>query len=597
MIRLSERLATCPARPPQALLIALAAIFTIVSQATPSSAATSADTAATHALLQARYELDLALLRNTPAASAAVGNASQRIGGECHDVLAGAPNEYSSSSSGQAPSTETPRARGERERAADQQLTLVEELSSALSAAELLPVHAPIEALLATTARLSWSDARIAALVQAESAALQEDLTAPPPDVCADMKAWAASGYRTLSPASRAFEATLKAREQRVAPGESLPALLKPNEGPAELALVHRTDALRTKLTARLVGGISRAYRQVQRVLGVPEGPDEERERGPVLGHGTTRSGATFTVRPGHSNESSCRHQVSVELAAKPNKNGTSGGSSTGGLCISSGARARPSGSCGDGEASVDVVVPNGVRTVRLRLSDTSTITSTVVRVPRKDGGPAGVYVQAVRGYRAYPVSLEELDRGGHVVRVLRLRNLRCKKAPEVRGPRLVDLVHGELPGGGPFTIQGAVVEYPPHGHDFSLITAAGEQSGSEESNSEISVGAGARSPRPKAYAWSLATACGRASVLVYGILKQPGASVLARTPEGVTPLTIQALAPELHSGGPLVYGAFASIPSELVVRRADGSTLYSESLTARATTDREFCEGRSEAG
>jgi hypothetical protein len=35
--------------------------------------------------------------------------------------------------------------------------------------------------------------------------------------------------------------------------------------------------------------------------------------------------------------------------------------------------------------------------------------------------------------------------------------------------------------------------------------------------------------------------------------------------------------------------------PSELVVRRSDGTTVYAESLAAKATEETEFCEGYAE--
>ncbi|HLH14466.1 MAG TPA: hypothetical protein VKV16_06720, partial [Solirubrobacteraceae bacterium] len=106
----------------------------------------------------------------------------------------------------------------------------------------------------------------------------------------------------------------------------------------------------------------------------------------------------------------------------------------------------------------------------------------------------------------------------------------------------------------------------------------------------------GAPEAKPKAFPWSLALECPPHEVaIVYGILAGPGASVLARTPQGLVPLTVVPLAADLHAKGPLVYGMFAALPSELVVRRADGSTLYSENLTARAREEAQFCEGYAE--
>jgi hypothetical protein len=87
-----------------------------------------------------------------------------------------------------------------------------------------------------------------------------------------------------------------------------------------------------------------------------------------------------------------------------------------------------------------------------------------------------------------------------------------------------------------------------------------------------------------------------REFAVIYGILSAPEDSVLARTPAGLVPLVELELAPDLHSHGPLVYGAFSEVPSELTVRRSDGSTLYSESLASRAHEETEFCAGYAEA-
>jgi hypothetical protein len=44
-----------------------------------------------------------------------------------------------------------------------------------------------------------------------------------------------------------------------------------------------------------------------------------------------------------------------------------------------------------------------------------------------------------------------------------------------------------------------------------------------------------------------------------------------------------------------LLYGVFRAVPSELIVRRSDGTTLYTESLSAKAREETEFCEGYAE--
>jgi hypothetical protein len=83
----------------------------------------------------------------------------------------------------------------------------------------------------------------------------------------------------------------------------------------------------------------------------------------------------------------------------------------------------------------------------------------------------------------------------------------------------------------------------------------------------------------------------------VYGILRAPGDSVLARTPSGLVQLTKVPISAHLQSGGPLAYGVFAALPSELIVRRSDGTVLYAESLAKQGREQTEFCEGYGEEG
>lgn len=194
-----------------------------------------------------------------------------------------------------------------------------------------------------------------------------------------------------------------------------------------------------------------------------------------------------------------------------------------------------------------------------------------------------------MRGYSPYPVSLTELDAQGNVMLVVKLEAVRCRREPAVQGPSFVHLAQGTTPDGEPFTIQGVIVRFGRGQTSFSLILGVSLRG----NRNEIEVG----NAKPKAFAWSLRLECPpREFAIIYGILSAPGDSVLARTPEGLVPLTKVAIAADLHSGGPLVYGAFSTVPSELVVRRSDGSTLYSESLATRAREEAEFCQGYAEA-
>jgi hypothetical protein len=553
-------------------------------------AATSADTAATYALLQARYRLDEAILQNAPASGSDGSTLTERLGQECDGVLAGAPREEPDPLS-EGSATETRRAEGERQRSELQLQTIQEELALSYAAAIYQPDRAATEAFAAQVTPLIWSNSRIAPLVSRDVRDLEEDLSPPVTDVCADMKAWAQSGYHTLSAASREFAAARKARIEATGPSGSLDSLLKPYEGPIERRLLQRTQTLATRLRTTLTGPL-RELSRLQRALGVPEGPFEESKREPVLGRGATEAGGSFVVRRETAQEqfvSQCKHAVSIEITERSKGSRDFSESSDTSVCLGGRAGQQASGECSDEVQSITSAVPSSVRTARLLLSNGRTITSRVVRIPRRDGGPRGVYVQAVRGYSPYPISLTELDAKGEVVGVVQLTLLRCHPEPPEKRPTFVMLAEGATPEGAPFSIQGIAFQSGRGHASFNLELDAG-LSGRGQA---IEVA----NTKPKTFSWSLGMECPpHEFAIVYGILSAPGDSVLARTSAGLVPLTKVAIAADLHSEGPLVYGVFSTLPSELVVLGSDGSTLYTESLAAKAKEEAEFCAGYAEA-
>jgi hypothetical protein len=70
---------------------------------------------------------------------------------------------------------------------------------------------------------------------------------------------------------------------------------------------------------------------------------------------------------------------------------------------------------------------------------------------------------------------------------------------------------------------------------------------------------------------------------------------VVAQTPQSTVALNVVPLPSRVHAKGPLVYGLFSSLPSELTVLAANGSTIYTENLQAKAGEAAQFCEGYAE--
>jgi hypothetical protein len=71
--------------------------------------------------------------------------------------------------------------------------------------------------------------------------------------------------------------------------------------------------------------------------------------------------------------------------------------------------------------------------------------------------------------------------------------------------------------------------------------------------------------------------------------------SVAAKQIARECPGVVVPVEPREHAKGPLVYGVFSTLPSELTVLAANGSTIYTENLRAKATEAAQFFEGYAE--
>ena len=229
------------------------------------------------------------------------------------------------------------------------------------------------------------------------------------------------------------------------------------------------------------------------------------------------------------------------------------------------------------------------MRRARVRFSDGRPVTVSVVQVPAKDGGPAGVFIDAFRGYSHHPVSVQELSRDGRVLRTVSSSRVRCREEPAADAPgppQFVNLATVTAPSGEPLTISGTLHRFRGQTEFF-----LGPQTGIRNSEAREEHG----KPK-KQFQWDLSTECAPHTYsLLDGILLPPGATVLVRTPAGLAPLTKVELAASMHAEGPLFYGVYTTPPTEIVVEGSDGSVLYTESLAAKATEETEFCEGYAE--
>jgi hypothetical protein len=556
----------------------------------PIAAATSSsDAQATHAYLIAQYKLVATQLHESAAARGAESAAAAQIARECRGVLSGMP---------QAPlkllPTPTPRVRGENARLTNQQQTIETELAMAIVDPGESLYRPAEEAYAAEVRRLSWSDPTIASILQAATTTKLEGVSAPAPSFCADARMWAQSGYRALSAASRELEASQAAsqtarRSSALRAEPSLSTLLKPYEDASDRALIRKTSALEGKLLASFATTIQTLFRS-SRLVGFPQATNEEPEKKAVaVGRGRTAAGTRFVVDSGTSgllhSLGSCRRSASVSYSRLGSPEVLVMGVPNNPICLSPPQERHPALFCEAGIETIQTAVPASVRSVRLVLADGRTIESRVIHVPPRDGGPAGIYAQEIRGSSSHAVSLVELNAGDDVVLALRLPRYRCVKTRSQ--PELVTsakLATGQTPEGEPFMISafGSL-----DGEPFLTV-----DTGVDPNIDEVAVGPEAR----KAFPWSLSIGCApHAYAILYGVMAPPGKSVTAQTSQGAVALNVVPIEPRLHAKGQLVYGVFSTLPSQLTVLGANGATVHTESLQAQATEAAQFCEGYAE--
>jgi hypothetical protein len=581
----------------------------------------SENAAATHAYLVATSSYEETELSNLPQEIEAREAIAARISGECPGILTNAPPHEEVFGFGlvgpgpvgpisQAPSNA--RAVGERHRQSRQLGDLKLELSFALEDSRTQPDREAAVALIRALTPLKWSNPKITFLVQVIAAAAKEELEIPAPPVCEDMKSWVASSYKTLTPVSREIEsrseALLKRSFEIIAlavqtPIQTFPKILAPYENAFDRALVRHTEALDRQLNK---GSDTQAAvrKRVEAAVGLPVAkppkPKRPAKRPVVIGRGKTAAGGNFVATAERSSVSreGCDVFVTITEPSRPNLGLLAIPFSEGtGRCLSrSHVDPEPAVHCNSGLLTVEASLLARTRSVRLRLSDGNTITSPAILVPARLGGPAGLYYQVVRGPSPIPVSLTELDAQGTTLAVLKLPAVvECTKHPIKYFPDgIVRLVHESPPQMPAFTIRAERYRKLGSVHFELKLQESNEEligggSGSFEAN--IALPRGWRVFHPQA-----SSGCQpQPYVIVYGLLKAPDDSVLARVSGTLVPLRKVLIPAHLHAGGVLAYGELSPLPTELLVRDASGRTIDRANLAEAAKSNTETCEGEAE--
>lgn len=187
--------------------------------ATPALA--SSNTASTQAYVQANYALVRVARSHLATSEAGPLQVLAQVRRECPNAGAGSPQD--------AESTQ-----------------LSNEVIAAMVLSAAKPDLSAIKTFVRATGGLSWSNHALTSAVRTYVGDLKTVLSLPTPNLCGDVKAWAATGYRAL-PASTV---TLVAKflPAWVALG-LLPPQLARYESSAARALAHRSAPLEVQLT------------------------------------------------------------------------------------------------------------------------------------------------------------------------------------------------------------------------------------------------------------------------------------------------------------------------------------------------------------
>jgi hypothetical protein len=181
--------------------------------------ATPQDEAATHAYIVANFAFTRDSRAQAPIAQAATARLTRELAHECHDAGAGSPQNEES-----------------------QKLSY--EAAGAIWSTTYGADAGPIRTFVRKVAPLRWSNSRLTRAAQRYARSLHELAVLPLPNLCADVRAWSASGFQTVPAITIRFDSYVESIE-----GHTIaPRLLAPYERPADRGMLARTTRLETEL-------------------------------------------------------------------------------------------------------------------------------------------------------------------------------------------------------------------------------------------------------------------------------------------------------------------------------------------------------------
>jgi hypothetical protein len=217
-------------------LIAVLAILPLAAVAPTPALAGGGDVASTRAYIQADYALVHVARTNMKTGEAALESLRRGLGAECPRAAAASPENEAAEH-------------------------LSNEVIGAMSIVFIRADLRAVEGFTQTVGRLHWSNRRLTNKVSSYATKLKAVAGLAMPNVCGDVRAWAAGGYRTLPASTLQFDQQFSAEDVGI--GEVPARLLAPYESSTERAVLRRT----TRFEQELVDAEARAVEPWSKIL------------------------------------------------------------------------------------------------------------------------------------------------------------------------------------------------------------------------------------------------------------------------------------------------------------------------------------------
>jgi hypothetical protein len=200
------------------LAAVLGALVLLAAGSSSAPAASSEDIASTHAYVEAANQALSAVVKTWPKVEAGIRKLDARYQSECAHVAAGSPQS-------------------------EEEQKLAHEVAGALWASGYHTDAAIERRFVRAIGRLHWSNPTVNRYARRLIVSLNEMVALQIPDLCSDVRAWAAGGYKAVPASTSAYADHVDSIEIKEIPRNLLVAYARPSDK----GLIARTERLATR--------------------------------------------------------------------------------------------------------------------------------------------------------------------------------------------------------------------------------------------------------------------------------------------------------------------------------------------------------------